>query len=112
MADSQQRPTHRLTPHQHDDALRMLRRFGLSTRTEAELLAEIEERTNAAACYLADLEVATDPLDRARLDGGAACEAAWIDALMTELRRRARAVKHGYRPNGEKVDPDLPSRFA
>lgn len=93
----------------HAAAMRFSRRATL----EADLLAELDERMNAAARYEVDLaagEFADGDADQLR--GGIAYERFHVEAIVTELEAREQARAHGYRASSLPAESDLPARFA
>ena len=105
---------HRLTASEYDTARGTLRRFALRSRTELQLLGEIQERANDAARYACQLHDGDygDADEAARLRGGVEYELTLVAALRAELDRRARAEQFGYRDGGGAEASDLPARFA
>jgi hypothetical protein len=103
-----------LTPTERDTAHATLRGFGLWSRSEAHILAEVEERINDAARYECQLGTRdyVDDEEAARLRGGIDYELHMIAALRAELDRRERAKRFGYRPDDGPGESDLPTRFA
>jgi hypothetical protein len=93
----------------HDAAMRFSRR----ATPEADLLAELNERMNAAARYEVDIaagDVADGDADQLR--GGIAYERFHVEAIVGELEARERARSFGYRSAGGRPESDLPARFA